>query len=992
MSSCNVYSFFTYIDLCSCACRPAYSVTIPNVESEHDCLDRCTALEWCVMFSHLLVEEERENECIVYSNARPCATCLNSSHCPSGCVGRPVYFKNECPPPPFSPPPSLPPPPSRPPPLTPPLSPFSCPHPPSDPPPPPGTPPTPPALPPNARKTSALTIERATSVTTVKVQELTEITNAQTTSRTELTSTQTEDLVEELVTAIERVASSVAISLTEVIQESLCQKEATQDLVFRITLESNFIDGFPLLNVTSGFDVETKIQLEDVEYVVDCATSSTSPSATAGRRRSRRLSETEPFSCVNNSQFVTKFMTEVDFAPPESMEEVTAAIEEAIARASQTNESITSGLCADESLTSETEETIIRLAPSPPPAPPPFLTCTLDFMSYDYTSPTTVGAIPRPDGMLTVEFALIEHYATQAALTDTNDAYWCDLIDEPSLFCLDIGAPSTLGDSLNQTAADGSRFDNNMLIYKVQETADPNSTRLFGQVTPCGGRLMGDGVINIFDISTLLAYIFADWKYSTLSRDSTQVVTVRGREGIIKRCGDNKTRLSYLKEYSNNMCVDSTPQGFTVPPFGQPDSRRRLTAPFPAPHIRVAIQDGALVFDAPVYLAFVKLSCALVSCLDVSSLDPSTKCYFHGASVAVSRALRGDTVSALRIPLREGAGEVTIDHSHTKVYYSQGGEYQVFKTAPITATSKSSSPARDAHDAHDLSRRHLSGAPSPPTTLLEREWTTIRIPGVPARLHAVFSNVHEREVYLSSESYDSEATPGRPQIRLTPHCTGQPECRECAMVMTGLNNKVAILNGTLELMQTPLSRSCGIDVHLYVQRQGTTTGPKLNYLLMTDTSEFESSEWSHDSCTDRKVWMKRDRPPPLAPPLPSIPGSPSPPALAEPLPSSSSSPPAARPPASPPLIVPPSAPPGRRGFTVFALVSAFFFTASGLMCVLLCSHCIPYPLIGAKRCARCRTRSTVRHAFREEECPRCQWVAEHARCPQLAPVVRHRVV
>jgi hypothetical protein len=699
---CNLYTFYTYIDLCSCECRSAYSVEVQNVFSERQCLKRCTTLEWCVMFSYVLLED---HECILYSNFRPCSTCSNATQCISGCEGRPTYLKAVCPPP--SPPPPSPPPP---------------------PPAPSPPPPLPPMFPYNESKN--------------------------------LTSTNTN-----------------------------------------------------------------------------------------GHRR--------------------------------------------------------------------TDEHILL---TPPASPPPFIRCTLDFTSYNYAS---TGFRAEPDNFLTIEFALMEHYAMRASLTDSNDDYWCDSAQNPALLCLDIGAPSTLGNSLNGSAVEDTQIYNNLLIYKVQETANASSTQLFGQVLPCHGRIVGDGVINIFDISTLLAYLFSDWKYKTLSPNPVEVYTVQGREGVTKRCGDGKTRNEYIQQYSEDLCVDSQSRGYTIPPLGQHQpGYRLLSARYPLMRMGLQVLDQELVFDAPVYMAFVKLSCGMERCLDVSDFDDKTRFYFHGPSVAISRSLIGDTVSNLRIPFADGITSIQIDYALTKVYFSEGEEYEVIPRVkqPLSIVRNSRSTKRHSTE-----------------TLVPRTWNTFTIPGSPARLHAVFSGSREREVYFSNEPFALDATPMQPQVRITRRCSGE-ECQRCAMVLTGLNNNVAMMNGTLELLQTPLIASCGFDIHVYSHNDDPLQSSlTLEYLILTDMAIYERPKWSHFSCVDRRVWTVMEVAPP---PLPASP--------------------------------PPSAPPYRS--TLLPIVTGIFFTVALFNCGLILYHCIPYPVCSTKRCGRCQKRSSLRHPFHQDKCPRCQWI------------------
>lgn len=184
--------------------------------------------------------------------------------------------------------------------------------------------------------------------------------------------------------------------------------------------------------------------------------------------------------------------------------------------------------------------------------------CRLDFLGYAYASETPDV---RPDGFLTTEFGEMEKFTQLAAISNTVNDYWCALSQRPELYCLDIGAPSTLSGSLNQTAYDlhlHTVFSNGHYIRNIYDTANATSVNLFGQVDQCGTgqeKRVGDGMINVFDISTLLAYIFKDYMYVNLNNDPEQVVTVEGRERLVEQCDATTTRQQYLSAYSENTCL-----------------------------------------------------------------------------------------------------------------------------------------------------------------------------------------------------------------------------------------------------------------------------------------------------------------------------------------------------------------------------------------------------------------------------------------------------
>lgn len=181
----------------------------------------------------------------------------------------------------------------------------------------------------------------------------------------------------------------------------------------------------------------------------------------------------------------------------------------------------------------------------------------------------------RTDGFLTLEFAEMEKFAKLAAQTNTVNDYWCALAARPELYCLDIGAPSTLSNSLNTSAFDLSSttvFSNGHFIKELTTTASNTSVNLFGQVDQCENKIVGDGLINVFDISSLLSYIFKDYQYANISPSPEQVFTVQGRERLPLQCEDTVTRGDYLSSYAYDTCVyfDDRP---AAPPASPPSRR-----------------------------------------------------------------------------------------------------------------------------------------------------------------------------------------------------------------------------------------------------------------------------------------------------------------------------------------------------------------------------------------------------------------------------------
>jgi len=171
----------------------------------------------------------------------------------------------------------------------------------------------------------------------------------------------------------------------------------------------------------------------------------------------------------------------------------------------------------------------------------------------------------------------MERLSLASAISNTVNAFWCDVQTRPQYQCLDIAAASTLGNSLNVSAFDLSSttiFSNAQFIYDAYATADDASVMLFGQHDTCDGKIVGDGLINVFDIATLLAYLFRDYGYATLSDVPSTIPTVQGRDRLHLQCDDSVTRLEYLTSYTTDTCVYFD----RAPPTPPPSPGRRLAS------------------------------------------------------------------------------------------------------------------------------------------------------------------------------------------------------------------------------------------------------------------------------------------------------------------------------------------------------------------------------------------------------------------------------
>lgn len=451
--------------------------------------------------------------------------------------------------------------------------------------------------------------------------------------------------------------------------------------------------------------------------------------------------------------------------------------------------------------------------------------CTLDFAGYD---PEHEGQVKMvPDGLLTTEFTLIEHYARLGAEKRTNDDYWCDAMSRPELQCLDIAAPSTLGGSLNVSrVTDESLLGNNMLIYEVQTTANATSTDLFGQYDLCHGRLVGDGVIDVFDMATLLSYIFGDWMYGDLSEDPYTVMTTQGRRTTSSLCGEGLTRQDYADQYISDTCVYTDGSVGNQGGAGRRLSVPRVTPRRPTRSVGVYIRscgryERCIVVDRPLYMLFVSILDSSGGAVNVTGIDDA-RVHHHANGLVISRGTYGGGTFA---PIHGGVRRILVSPN------VRLGRVQAYAsmTEELSVLGRPSYPVRWSD--------YVPSITSPPIASRNGYWTTFDMRVSAVRLHAVFAQRFDAQ--LSTQSFVASDRPGRHEVRVTRHCTPE-RCKLCASIESGLN---AVHHGTLELFQTPIHSSCAYSVHVYASEPVT-----LQYLVATTSREFRHPAWSSITC------------------------------------------------------------------------------------------------------------------------------------------------
>eukprot|EP00965_Chrysotila_dentata_P030719 1023089-Pleurochrysis_carterae.AAC.1 len=81
---------------------------------------------------------------------------------------------------------------------------------------------------------------------------------------------------------------------------------------------------------------------------------------------------------------------------------------------------------------------------------------------------------------------------------------------------------------------------------------------IFGQGTTCYGKKHGDGMMNVFDMALVLAYIFG--RFPTLASDPSMVTTgLQGRTDVDMRCNTNERAYEYAAAFAIDNCIVTVP-------------------------------------------------------------------------------------------------------------------------------------------------------------------------------------------------------------------------------------------------------------------------------------------------------------------------------------------------------------------------------------------------------------------------------------------------
>lgn len=178
------------------------------------------------------------------------------------------------------------------------------------------------------------------------------------------------------------------------------------------------------------------------------------------------------------------------------------------------------------------------------------------------------------DGTIVSEFQYMELLQKRTS-SNNHNAYTCSVASTPNLQCLDIAAVSTL-----------SNYINTSLYNAIVPIDVSNNTNYFGGSRDCvvdnGVKIsVGDGIINVYDISVLIWWHFRIAPYHNLDSNPSKVETVFPRAKTADRCNDsistNNWSAIVAKDYcysidnSNDSNEESRRMLMQEPNYGTPE-------------------------------------------------------------------------------------------------------------------------------------------------------------------------------------------------------------------------------------------------------------------------------------------------------------------------------------------------------------------------------------------------------------------------------------
>jgi hypothetical protein len=487
----------------------------------------------------------------------------------------------------------------------------------------------------------------------------------------------------------------------------------------------------------------------------------------------------------------------------------------------------------------------------------------------------------EPDGELTVEFAEMERYSKFSATKNTVNDYWCALAEQPELLCLDIGAPSTLGNTLNTTSFNlmtDTVFSNGNFIFDIYSTVDAASPNLFGQYDRCDGKEVGDGVINVFDIATLISYIFKDYGYANLDSNPTQVRTVEGRDRLRYQCQTPTTRIDYMAYYAEDTCVyfDDGCNGKLLFSTGC------LNPEGTGMNRQVHIYDNALSSQTKREICAVE--CELRNCTNFEIQENECLTYMEECTDASStngllhevyRATYSCHHDYLPTPPPSMPPPPPIPPTGRRLGRTTAHEeWGRWQSAPALTNMDTPMTTRSwlptiamRHDIVPAATNQLAIAHHtlfPDYDYANGRWYTLRTASVSLRLHAVLTglNDHQEETKLSYRAYDGSPPddPSKGEVRYTRFCEFDKCLNVCASIEASHPSRTAMQYSTLELVQRPIKDACPFETHIWVpfaERDTRCVG--VEYIVIGDGLR---GQFARNTACTREIFS-----PPPPPPL-----------------------------------------------------------------------------------------------------------------------------
>lgn len=156
-----------------------------------------------------------------------------------------------------------------------------------------------------------------------------------------------------------------------------------------------------------------------------------------------------------------------------------------------------------------------------------------------------------------------QHKSVTSTSSGTNQAFVCGILTNPEFECLDIASSTTLSGVWSEVYTNTSTaplnanpfVDANFMVDVIQAgDLNANLTNRFGMSNSCDGKVVGDGVINGFDLYVLGAAQFRLGPYEDIGSDLSSVSTTQGRPETRFRCGESYTRLDWQNRISWETC------------------------------------------------------------------------------------------------------------------------------------------------------------------------------------------------------------------------------------------------------------------------------------------------------------------------------------------------------------------------------------------------------------------------------------------------------